>query len=99
VPESPYPTLHLPHPQRKTLPPGTCLHGPLYTGWILLYWLPNPATFYISTTIPDPLSASSSFQNVFPASGSFQMNQFLTSGGHSIGVSASASILPMNIQD
>ena len=65
MPESPYPTLHLPHPQRKTLPPGTCLHGPLYTGWILLYWLPNPATFYISTTIPDPLSASSSFQNVF----------------------------------
>ena len=35
----------------------------------------------------------------FPASGSFQMNQFFTSGGQSIGVSASTSVLPMNIQD
>ena len=34
----------------------------------------------------------------FPASGSFQMNQFL-SGGQSIGVSSSASVLPMNNQD
>ena len=35
----------------------------------------------------------------FPASGSFQMSQFFTSCGQSIGVSASASVLPMNIQD
>ena len=35
----------------------------------------------------------------FPASGSFQMSQFFTSGGQSVGVSASASDLPMNIQD
>ena len=35
----------------------------------------------------------------FPASGSFQMSQFFASGGPSIGVSASASVLPMNIQD
>ena len=35
----------------------------------------------------------------FPASGSFQISQFFTSRGQSIGVSASASILPMNIQD
>ena len=35
----------------------------------------------------------------FPVSGSFQMSQFFTSGGQRIGVSASASILPMNIQD
>ena len=35
----------------------------------------------------------------FPASGSFQVSQFFSSGGQSIGVSASASILPMNIQD
>ena len=34
----------------------------------------------------------------FPASGSFPMSQFFTSGGQSIGVSASASVLPMNIQ-
>ena len=35
----------------------------------------------------------------FPASGSFQMSQLFTSGGQSIGVSASASVIPMNIQD
>ena len=34
-----------------------------------------------------------------PASGSFPMTQFFTSGGQSIGVSASTSVLPMNIQD
>ena len=33
-----------------------------------------------------------------PASGSFQMSQLFTSGGQSIGVSASSSVLPMNIQ-
>ena len=41
---------------------------------------------------------SSCFQS-FPASGSFLMSQFFSSGGQSIGVSASASVLPMNIQD
>ena len=41
---------------------------------------------------------SSCFQS-FPASGSFPMSQFFTSGGQSIGVSASASVLPVNIQD
>ena len=35
----------------------------------------------------------------FPASGSFQMSQFFTSGGQSIRVSVSASVLPVNIQD
>ena len=35
----------------------------------------------------------------FPASGSFPMSQLFASGGQSIGVSASASVLPMNIQD
>ena len=35
----------------------------------------------------------------FPASGSFPMSQFFTSGGQSIGVSASTPVLPMNIQD
>ena len=44
------------------------------------------------------ISFSSHFQS-FPASGSFQMNQFFASGGQSIGVSASASIPPMNSQD
>ena len=35
----------------------------------------------------------------FPASGSFQMSQLFTSGGQSMGVSASASVLPVNTQD
>ena len=41
----------------------------------------------------------SSCHQSFPASGSFQMNQLFASGGQSIGVSASISVLPMNIQD
>ena len=47
-----------------------------------------------SSTVP----FSSRLQS-FPASGSFQMSGFFPSGGQSIGVSASASVLPMNIQD
>ena len=35
----------------------------------------------------------------FPASGSFPMGQFFTSGGQTVGASFSASVLPMNIQD
>ena len=35
----------------------------------------------------------------FPASGAFPVSQFFESGGQNIGVSASASVLPMNIQD
>ena len=35
----------------------------------------------------------------YPSSRSFQMSQFFTSGGQSIGVSASASVLPINTQD
>ena len=41
----------------------------------------------------------SSYLQSFPASGSFQMSQLFASDGQSIGVSASASVLPMNIQD
>jgi len=37
--------------------------------------------------------------NLSQESGSFPMNQFFPSGGQSIGVPASASVLPMNIQD
>ena len=49
----------------------------------------------ISSSVPP---FSSCFQS-FPASESFPMSQFFTSGGQSIGVSSSASVLPMNIQD
>ena len=41
----------------------------------------------------------SSCPQSFPASGSFPMSQLFTSGGQSIGVSASTSVLPMNTQD
>ena len=47
-----------------------------------------------------PLSSPSpSCLQSSPASGSFPVSQFFASGGQSIGVSASASVLPMNIQD
>ena len=41
----------------------------------------------------------SSWLQSFPASGCFPMSQFFAPGGQSIGVSASASVLPMNIQN
>ena len=51
------------------------------------------------TISPSVVPFSSCLQS-FPASGSFPMSQlFFASGGQSIGVSASASVLPMNIQD
>jgi len=37
--------------------------------------------------------------SILPSTGYFPMSQFFTSGGQSIGVSASVSVLPMNIQD
>ena len=51
------------------------------------------------STISSSVVPFSSRLQSFPASESFQMSQFFTSGGQSIGVSASTSILPMNIQD
>ena len=48
---------------------------------------------------PSSLVLFSSCLQSFPASGSFPMSWFLTSGGQSIGISASASVLLMNIQD
>ena len=45
-----------------------------------------------------PVIPFSSCSQSFPASGSFQMSQLFTSGGQSIGVSASPSVFPMNTQ-
>ena len=50
-------------------------------------------------TISSSVVPFSSCLQYFPASGSFQMIQLFTSGGQSIGVSASTSVLPMNTQD
>ena len=50
-------------------------------------------------TISSSVIPFSSLLQSFPASGSFPVSQFFAPGGQSTGVSASASVLPMNIQD
>ena len=57
-----------------------------------------PLSQWCHPTISSSVIPFSSHLQPFPASGSFQRNQFFTSGGQSIGVLASASVLPMNIQ-
>ena len=59
----------------------------------------RPLSRWCHPTISSSVVPFSSHLQSFPASGSFQMSQLFASGGQSIGVSASASILPMNIQD
>ena len=58
-----------------------------------------PLSRWCHSTISSSVVPLSSHLPSFPASGSFPMSQFFTSGGQSIGVSASALVLPMNIQD
>ena len=58
-----------------------------------------PLSWWCHPTISSSVVPFSSRLQSFPASGSFPVSQFFTSGGQSIGASASASILPMNIQD
>ena len=58
-----------------------------------------PLSWWCHPTISSSVVPFSSCLQSFPASGSFPMSQFFTSGDQSIGVSASASVLPMNIQD
>ena len=57
-----------------------------------------PSSQWCHPTISSSVIPFSCLQSL-PASGSFQMSQFFASGGQSIGVSTSASVLPMNIQD
>ena len=65
----------------------------------------SPLSRWCHQTVSSSAVAFSSHLQYFPASESFQMSQLLASGGtevstsSSIGVSASASVLPMNIQD
>ena len=66
--------------------PGACSNSCPLSRWC------HP--IILSSVIP-----FSSCLHSFPASGSFPMSQFFTSGGQSIGVSASASVFSMNIQD
>ena len=58
-----------------------------------------PLSRWCHPTISSSVIPFSSCLQSFPASGSFQMSQFFTSGGQSIGASASTSVLPVNIQD
>ena len=58
-----------------------------------------PSSQWCHPTISSSVVPLSSRLQSFPASGPFPMSQFFTSGGQSIGVSASVSVLPMNIQD
>ena len=57
-----------------------------------------PFSWWCHPTISSSVIPFSSGLQSFPASGSFLMSLFFTSGGQSIGVSASASVLPMYIQ-
>ena len=58
-----------------------------------------PSRWWCHLTISSSVVPFSSCLQSFPASGSFPKSWFFASGGQSIGVSASASVLPMNIQD
>ena len=64
-----------------------------------VYPNPCPLSRWCHRTISSPVVPFSSHLQSFPPSGSFPMSQLFTSGGQSIGVSASAAVLPMRIQD
>ena len=68
-----------------SLTPGACLNA-------------CPSSWWCHPTVSSCHPLSSCLQS-FPASGSFPVSQLLASGGQSIWASASASVLPMNIQD
>ena len=59
----------------------------------------SPLSQWCHPTISSSVVLFSSCFQSFPASGSFPMSQFFASGGQTIGVWASTSVLPMNIQD
>ena len=81
----PHGLLHARLPCPSTTP-GACSNSCVLSRWC------HP-------TISSSVIPFSSHLQSFPASGSFLMSQVFTSGGQSIGVSASASVLSMNIQD
>ena len=76
-------------------------------GFPILHYLPEfslflcPLSQWCYLTISSSTTLFSSYPQSFPASGSFPVSlfQFFASDGQSIGVSASASVLPMNSQD
>ena len=58
-----------------------------------------PSSWWCHATVSSSVVLFSSCLQSFPASRSFPLSQFFASGGQRIGASASASVLPMNIQD
>ena len=64
-----------------------------------VYSNPCPSSRWCHPAISSSVFPFSSCPQSFPASGSFPMNQLFAWGGQNIGVSASASVLPMNTQD
>ena len=81
-----------PHESQHTSPPCPSPTPRVYSNLCPLIQWCHPTSS--SSVIP----FSSCLQS-FPASGSFPVSQFFASGGQSIGASASASVLPMNISD
>ena len=81
-----------PHGLQHARPPCPSPIPRVYSNSCPLSWWYHPS---ISSSV---IPFSSHLQS-FPASGSFPVSQLFVSGGQSIGVSASASVLPMNIQD
>ena len=81
-----------PHGLQHTRPPCPSPTPRVYSN-------PCPLSEWCHPTIASSVFPFSSHFQPFPASGSSQMSQFFASGGQSIGASASASVLPMNIQD
>ena len=83
-----------------TLPPHGLQHArpPCPSPTPGVYLNSRPLSRWCHPTTSSSVVPFSRLQS-FPASGSFQMSQFFPSGGQTIGVSASTSVLPMNIQD
>ena len=81
-----------PYEQQHTRPPCPSPTAGVYLN-------PCPLSWWCHPTISFSVMPFASRLQSFPASGSFQMSQLSTSGGQSIGVSASTSVLPLNTQD
>ena len=81
-----------PHEPQHTRPPCPSPTPRVYPNSCPLSWWCHP-------TISSSVIPFSSCPQSFPESGSFPMSQLFASGGQSIGVSASTSVLPMNTQD
>ena len=79
------------HGLQHARPPCPSLTPGVYSNSCPLSWWCHPTISSSVIRLPCHLQS-------FPASGSFQMSHFFASGGQSTGVSASASVLPMNIQ-